>query len=226
MTPEPALNKTEVWIAEHSIRILAVAALLIAVGAFFVVKIFLASGETAREVDVLKPQVTKVIRAASVCSLDATRRSQESRECAMRMRIALINCRRYSRCRAALLSAITYPLPAKATAPSSTELEPEGGDAVQQPSNQGHQPPGPGKGPSGGNGGNGQGGGQGAAPAPSPGASGPAAAEHGPPAESPGNGAQGSQGGESSSGVGVELCALERTCVDVEVGVDPKGLIP
>lgn len=214
---EPELNSVEVWIAEHSIRLLLLAGALVVIGGFFVAKAVVESNKAASEVTLLKPQVTRVVRAASVCSLDAARRSQESRECAMRMRIALINCRRYSRCRAALLSAITYQLPVRSTAPSSEGVVP------QKPSDHGHQQPGPG---SPGHGGGKDDHGQGGAPAPSPGPSpapgGSAAPEGKSPAETPGNSAQGG----STSGAAVEVCALERTCVGVEVGVDPKGLTP
>lgn len=215
MTPEPALNKTEVWIAEHSIRILFLAAVVILVGGYFIAKTVAQSGEAKREVDVLKPQVTRIVRAAATCSAQTVKEKETSNACAARLRFALIVCRRSAKCRAALLAIVNYPPPARATAPSSTELEPEGGDAIHQPSNQGHQQPGPSGGQPEGS--------QEASPSPSESKGGSGAGQG---QESPGNGAQGSQGGESSSGVGVELCALERTCVDVEVGVDPKGLLP
>lgn len=221
MTPEPALNKTEVWIAEHSIRILFLAAVVILLGGFFIVKTFTQSGEAKREVDVLKPQVTRIVRAAATCSAQTVKEKETSNACAARLRFALIVCRRSAKCRAALLAIVNYPPPAHAGAPSSTTApSSEGGDAVHQPSNQGHQSPGPGKGPSGGDGGNGQGGDQEAAPTPSPGASAPPAPGGGPPAETPGNGAQGASGGSSSSGAGVEVCAeLVNTCVGAEVGL-------
>jgi hypothetical protein len=223
-SPKP-LNRLEVWVAEHSAPIFGALAVLIIIGAGLVFYTFEKSGNTQDQVNVLRPEVTTINRA--ICDARSLKSEKKARRCAERIRVGLVNCKRVERCRAAFLAVLTYPPPARATAPSSTELEPEGGDAVHQPSNQGHQPPGPGKGPSGGNGGNGQGNGQEAAPAPSPGASGgEGGSEADQGQESPGNGAQGSQGGESSSGVDVELCALERTCVGVEVGVDPKGLIP
>jgi hypothetical protein len=231
------LNRFEIFASDHAPRIFVVVALLIVLGAGAVLWVFQRQGDTQRQVDVLKPQVTKIVRAAKVCSLDAARKSQESRDCALRLRVALVNCRQYPRCRAALLAILTYPPPARSTSttsPSSTTATTtapaEKGGATQQPSDNGHQQPGPGKGPQGGNGGNGgddQGDGQSAAPAPSPGASGgEGGSGAGQGQESPGNGAQGSQDDSSSSGADVEVCALERTCVGVEVGVDPKGLLP
>lgn len=213
---DPDLNKIELWIAEHSIRIFLVIAALICVGAFFVVKTFVQSGEAAREVDVLKPQVTKIVRAAATCSAQTVKEKETSNACAARLRFALVVCRRSAKCRAALLAIVNYPPPAHADAPSSTTLPDQEGGATQQPSNNGHQQPGP-------SGGQHHEGGQEASPAPSE----PKGGSEGDQGqESPGNGAQGSQGGSSSSGAGVEVCALERTCVGVEVGVDPKGLLP
>lgn len=201
----------EVWVADHAVPIFLTIAALIILGAAAVIYTYERQGDTAEVVRRVEPQVTNINRA--ICDERSLESEARARRCAERIRVGLVNCRRYQRCRAAFLAALTYPPPARSaeeTSPSS----PEGGGAFQ-PSNNGHQPPGP----SGGQ----QEGGQEASPAPSApeGGSGAGQGE-----ESPGNGAQGSQGGESSSGVGVELCALERTCVDVEVGVDPKGLLP
>lgn len=215
------LNKVEVWVAEHAVPIFGAIALLIVIGALAVFVTYQKQNAVAERVKVLSPQVTRVNQA--ICDKRSLESESRARRCAARIRVGLVNCRRVDRCRAAFLAVLTYPPPARSTAPSGTTLEPEGGGA-QQPSNSGHQQPGPGEQP-----GHGQGGGndhgQEASPAPSPSASGPPAAEHGPPAESPGNGAQGSQGGESSSGADVEVCALER-CVGAEVDVNPKGLLP
>lgn len=211
------LNRVEVWIADHALPIFGVVALAIVAGAIAITLVFMQAQEAGDQVNVLKPQVTRVSKA--ICDQESLDHPNRARSCAERIRVGLVNCRRVPRCRAAFLAIGTYPPPAKPTstkAPSSTTApSSEGGDAIHQPSHQGHQPPGPGKGPSGGNGGNGQGGGEEASPAPS----GPPAAEDGPPAETPGNGAQGSQGGSSSSGADVELCVLEHTCVGAEVGL-------
>ncbi len=225
---DPDLNKIEMWIAEHSIRIFLVIAALLCVGAFFAVKASVRSVETAREVDVLKPQVTKIVHAAATCSAQTIKEKRTSNACAARLRFALVVCRRSARCRAALLAIVNYPPPAKSTSPSNTTATaPSKGVMPQQPSSHGHQQPGP-------SGGQHHEGGQGAAPtpspAPSPAPSGPPAHEPGPPAETPGKGPPGGtppgQEGKSPSGVGVEVCALERTCVGVEADLPPKGLLP
>lgn len=210
MTNPKPLNKAEVWIANHAVPIFVSLAVLILVGAAAVFYTYQRQGDTANEVHVLKPQVTKINRA--ICDERSLRNEARARACAERIRVGLVNCRQVSRCRAAFLAVLTYPPPAR---PTSTTPSSEKGGAIQQPSNNGHQQPGP----SGGQ----QEGSQEASPAPSAPEGGSGAGQG---QESPGNGAQGSQGGESSSGVGVELCALERTCVGVEVGVDPKGLLP
>jgi len=218
-SPKP-LNKLEVWVAEHSAPVFAVLAVLIVLAAVAVFYTFQQSGEARDQVNVLKPQVTKV--AGAICDQQSLKHTDRATRCAERIRIGLVNCKQVERCRAALLAAITYPPPAKpgaSTSPSSTTAittapSSKGGGAFQ-PSNNGHQQPGP----SGGQ----QEGGQEASPAPS-GPEGGSGAGQG--EESPGNGAQGSQGGESSSGAGVELCVLERTCVGIEVGADPKGILP
>jgi hypothetical protein len=215
-SPKP-LNRLEVWVAEHSAPVFAILAVLIVLAAVAVFYTFQQSGEARDQVNVLKPQVTKV--AGAICDQQSLKHTDRATRCAERIRIGLVNCKRVERCRAALLAAITYPPPAHAGAPSSTTAittaPTEKGGATQQPSNHGHQQPGP----SGGQ----QEGGQEASPAPSEPEGG---SEGGQGQESPGNGAQGSQDGSSSSGVDVEVCALERTCVGVEVGVDPKGLLP
>jgi hypothetical protein len=206
------LNKIETWIAEHSIRIFLVIAALICVGAFFAVQAFVQSGQAAREVDVLKPQVTKIVRAAATCSAQTIKEKETSNACAARLRFALIVCRRSAQCRAALLAIVNYPPPAKpvtSTSPSSTAAPNPKGGAIQQPSHAGHQQPGP-------SGGQPQEGSQEASPAPSEPEGGSGAA---PGQESPGNGAQGSQGGSSPSGADVEVCVLEHTCVGAEVGL-------
>ena len=233
------LNKVEVWIAEHSIRILAVLALLIAAGGFFVVKVILETGETSDKVTRIEPQVTTINRA--ICDARSLESEDRARRCAERIRVGLVNCRRYSRCRAAFIAALTYPPPARGAtstpevspSPASSTGDTGGGDA-QNPHGAGQQPSPGSPGDNNGNGQGGQGKGQEPAPAPSPGAS-PAPDGSEAPEPSPGGdegsqggggGAQGGQEGGSSSGAGVEVCVLERTCVDVEVGLDPKGLLP
>lgn len=122
MTLEPKLNTTEVWIAEHSIRIFLAIALLILVGSFFVVKIIVETSDTANQVKVLSPQVTRINRA--ICDKRSLEDQLRAARCAERIRLGLVNCRRVERCRAALLAAITYPPPAR---PRSSALG--GGDA-------------------------------------------------------------------------------------------------
>jgi hypothetical protein len=193
-SPKP-LNRIEVWIAEHSAPIFVTLALLIVLAAIAVFYTFQQAGDAKRQIDVLRPQVTRVINNAVVCSLDAPRGSQESRKCAMRLRVALINCRQFPLCREALLLASKPPPPRIDAPPAlpSKGSSSEGGDAFQPPSNNGHQPPGPATGPP-------------PSPAPSP-------------LPAPG------QSEKAPSGAGVEVCALSK-CVDAEVDLDPKGLLP
>lgn len=212
------LNKLEVWVAENAVPIFAVIAVLIVIGAAAVFYTYQEQSSTAERVKVLVPQVTKVSKA--ICDQESLDHPNRARSCAERIRVGLVNCRKVPRCRAAFLAIATYPPPAHPGAPSSTTAtttapSQEGG-AIQQPSNHGHQQPGP-------SGGQHHEDGQEASPAPSEPEGGSGAA---PGQESPGNGAQGSQGGSSPSGAGVEVCALERTCVGVEVGLDPEGLLP
>jgi hypothetical protein len=210
VNPDARLNKTEVWIAGHSIRIFLVIAALILVGAFFVVKTFLESGETAKKVKVIAPQVTRINRA--LCDERSLDDDKRARRCAERIRVGLVNCRRSTRCRAALLAAITYPPPARPAAP-------EGGDS-QSPPKAGQQPA-PGQ-PGDGNKGAHHGHGSkppkpspAPTPAPAPETGSPAAPEHG---DEDGD----SQGQDEpkptpKGGVEVEVC-LFVTCAEVGVG--------
>lgn len=211
------LNRLEIWIADHAAPIFIIVAALIVAGAIGITVVFLQAREAGDQVNVLKPQVTRVNKA--ICDKQSLDHPQRAERCAERIRIGLVNCRHSVPCRAAFLAIATYPPPARSTVPSSTTAittaPDQKGGATQQPSNHGHQQPGP----SGGQ----QEGSQEASPAPSE-PEGGSEADQG--QEGPGNGAQASPGGSSSSGAGVEVCALERTCVGVEVGVDPKGLLP
>lgn len=203
------LNKLEVWVAEHAVPIFAVIAVAIVIGAAAVIYTYSEQSGIAERVKVLTPQVTRVSKA--ICDQESLHHLNRARSCAERIRVGLVNCRKVPRCRAAFLAIATYPPPARSSAPSSTTATTtapdQKGGATQQPSNNGHQQPGP----SGGQ----QEGSQEASPAPSEPEGGSGAA---PGQESPGNGAQGGQGGSSSSGAGVEVCALE-TCVGVEAGL-------
>lgn len=208
------LNRAEIWIADHALPIFGAVALAIVAGAVGITTVFLEAGDAREQVEVLRPQVTKVSKA--ICDQESLRHRNRAESCAERIRVGLVNCRKVPRCRAAFLAIATYPPPAHADAPSDTTAtttapDQEGG-ATQQPSNHGHQQPGP-------SGGQHHEGGQEAAPSPSPAPSGPPAPERGPPTETPGNGGQGGQGGSPPSGAGVEVCVLEHTCVGVEAGL-------
>lgn len=209
------LNRVEIWIADHALPIFGVVALAIIAGAIGITVVFLEAGEAKQQVEVLRPQVTRVNKA--ICDKQSLNHPQRAERCAERIRVGLINCRHSEPCRAAFLATITYPPPARGatSSPSSATktTSPAPGDAegggAQQPSH-GHQHPSPGSQP-------GQPS-QEASPAPSP-SSGPSAApEPGPPAQTPGNGPQNGAGGGSSSGAGVEVCAA-KACVGAEVNV-------
>lgn len=213
MTQEPKpLNKAEVWIADRAVPIFVALAVLILCATAAVFYVYQRQGDTAKEVHVLEPQVTKINQA--ICDRASLANDLKAKRCADRIRIGLVNCRHVERCRAALLAAITFPPPTKTSqgpsrqAPSSSA---EGGDALQ-PSHHGHQPHGPGSqpGPS--------------IPSPpppaAPGASGEAPGHTG---ENPGQGGaeppgqSGANHGQAS-GVGAEVCVLER-CVGLEAGL-------
>lgn len=214
------LNRLEIWIADHAVPVFLVVAALIIAGAVAVFVTYQKQDDTADQVRVIAPQVTKVSRA--ICDQQSLSHPDRANRCAERIRVGLINCRRVQRCRAALLAILTYPPPAdraEETSPSTSG----GGDAFQ-PST-GKQQPGPGSQP-GQPGGQGKGGGQGGSPAPSPAAPGPAAPGGGPPAGAPGKGPPAAPGGGSSSDAGVEICVLERTCIGADVDLKPKGLLP
>lgn len=56
------LNKVEVWIAEHSIRIFAVVALLTLIGVGLFVYLFDKYGDEKKRVDVLERKVTRIVK--------------------------------------------------------------------------------------------------------------------------------------------------------------------
>jgi len=210
------LNRLELWIADHAAPIFIIVAALIVAGAIGITVVFLQAREAGDQVNVLKPQVTRVNKA--ICDKQSLNHAQRAERCAERIRIGLINCRRSEPCRAAFLAVATSPPPparggrdsssplsstmAESTSPARGDSG--GGDAHQPPSNHGHQQPGPGSQP-----------GQpeaAPAPPPSPGAESPS----GP--ETPANGPQDAPGGGSASGADVEVCAV-KTCVGAEVNV-------
>jgi hypothetical protein len=199
------LNRAEVWVADHVRPIflgIATAIVLCSVAVFVTYE---RQGEVEQQVNVLRPQVTRVNKA--ICDRESLGHPARAHRCAERIRVGLINCRRSDPCRAAFLAVATYPPPARPTAPSSTTVPKTRGGAAQ-PSHHGHQQPGPG---SPGH----HGGGQEPSPGPSPAPSPSPAPEPGPVAESPGNGAQGG----STSGAGVEVCVeIVNTCLGVAPG--------
>lgn len=215
MTTEPKpLNRFEVWASERAAKIFVVVAalMILCAGAFFWT--YQKQSDTADAVNVLRPQVTKINQA--VCDTRSLESEAKALRCAERIRVGLVNCRRYAPCRAALLAAI-------AGSSSTTAIEPEGGGA-QSPSTAGQQP---GPGDPGHHGGSDnhhgdQGQDEEPSPSPSPAPSPAPGTEPSPVVETPGKAPEAAP----ASGVDVELCALERTCVDVEVGLDPKGLLP
>lgn len=105
----PQLNRIEVWILEHSIRLfLAIAvAILLAAGAF----LYLVDrqGSAEAQIEVLRPEVTKVFHAAILCEPRSLHHARESRSCARQLEIAFLNCRLYPSCRAILLAAVLTP---------------------------------------------------------------------------------------------------------------------
>jgi hypothetical protein len=132
MKPAPELSLLESWIAEHSIRIFLLIAGIMLLGAGGILLTLLNQESTQHQVDVLKPQVTKIVRAANTCDANALTHKRASRDCATQMRIALVVCRRHPKCQAAFLA--TLQLPPRVSR----------GGGAQNPSNPGQQPgPGP-----------------------------------------------------------------------------------
>lgn len=220
------INSFEVWVADHAVPVFVVVATAIVLGAGGFLFEFQRQGDTQHEVDVLRPKVTKIVHAASVCNAKSIKRSRALEACASRLRFALVACRAEPRCRASLLAIVNYPPPARLDAHPALPNEAPGqkGGATQTPSNHGHQHPGPAKGPSGDH--------HHATPAPSPIDATPAPAPAptpSPPAAGdtgPGNSGEHSQGngppqtppGQTKKGlVEAETC-LGEVCVEVGVG--------
>lgn len=216
MTTDPKpLNKVEVWVAEHAPPIFAVIAVLIIIGAAAVFWTYQQQGNTADEVKVLKPQVTRVNKA--ICDRQSLIHPGRAARCAERIRVGLVNCRHYQPCRAAWLALVTYPAPAR-EASSGSGADAKGG-AIQKPSSHGHQHPGPGQQP----------GHSTPSPSPGPAPTGPGASEEAPGqtggnpgqsgAEPPGQ--SGANHGQAS-GLGVELCTAPTGCLGIELDVPGK----
>lgn len=106
---DPNLNKAEVWIAEHSVRILLAFAMIMIPAAIAFVFLIASQERTEQKIDVLRPQVTKIVRAANVCERSSLRNPRESRYCARRLEVAFLDCRLYASCRAVLLAAVLSP---------------------------------------------------------------------------------------------------------------------
>jgi hypothetical protein len=221
-TETKPLNKLEVWVAEHAVPVFGVIALAIVIGAVAVFVTYQEQSDTAEHVKMLGPRVTRINKA--ICDKGSLKSGPRAQACAGRIRIGLINCRKVTRCRAALLAAITYPPPPRgATEPSPGSSRDTGGGGAQNPSHAGQQPS---PGHPGHHGGGNHPSGQEPAPTPSPSPS-PAPSPSPVPSpspmpEKPGNGPPGgSPPGHSggSSGPGVELCVLEHTCVGADLGL-------
>lgn len=225
------LNRLELWIADHAAPIFLAVAALIILGAIAVFWTYQKQGDTAEQVQVIAPQVTKVSRA--ICDQQSLDHADRATRCAERIRVGLVHCRQVSRCRAAFLALLTYPPPARGATSrgSHTTSTPStgdtGGGGAQQP--KGNQQPSPGSQPGQGGGqGNGHGGGHSPPAETTPGA--PQGGSGGDrPADTgggQGGGDSGAQGG-SSSGAGVELCVPRVTCIEAGLpDLDPKGLLP
>ena len=119
MIDQDKLNPVEQWIAERSIRIFIAVAVVMVAGALFTLKLVVEQSEVQKQVDVLRPQVTRIVHAASVCNARALERKGASEACAGRLRIALVNCRSHPSCRTALLAALHPPVVPKGVAPSN-----------------------------------------------------------------------------------------------------------
>lgn len=223
--PKP-LNSLEVWVADHATPIFLTLAVVILVAAGGIFWTYQKTGNAEDSINILRPKVAHIVK----CNQGSLVDDKRAAECANRIRIGLINCRRSVPCREALLAAIASPAPTEVSSTGDTNPPASGaeGGATQNPSTAGQQP-GPGQpGHHGGGDHHATEGGDGeeapaGVPSPSP-VEEPVTA----PAPLPGategeSGPQTGQENASPSGVGVELCVLERTCVDLEVGAHPKG---
>lgn len=227
MTTDPKpLNKVEVWVAERAVPIFAVIAVLILIGAAAVFYTYEQQGETAHEVQVLRPRVAHIVKCNQRSLLDDKR----AEECAARIRIGLINCRRSSRCREALLAAIaepstqlgatSSPSTRSPSSPSSSPGSDDTGAAKTSPSpapNVAAGSPSPSRPPRAPHEGTHE-----PSPAPSPAAPGPVTPEPSSPAETPASGPPTAPTAPSTSGAGVELCLV--SCLSIEI--EPKELLP
>jgi hypothetical protein len=212
------INHFEVWVADHAVPVFAVVSVLMVLGAGAFLIVYHQAGEAQREVDILKPQVTKIVRAASVCDTKTIKELKGARACSGRLRFALTACRHDPQCRAAILAIVNYPSPARGEgkevvpqSPSSAGQQPGPGT---QPGHQGHGGKPPKKPP------------KSPAPSPVPETPAPIAPQPAPPVDTaPGNSDEHSQGngpphtppGQEKKGVEVDACV---TTLCVEVGVD------
>ncbi len=225
MTQPKPLNRFEVWISEHAAPVFGVLATLIVIGAGAVFYTYQRSSDAQDQVNVLRPRVTMINRA--ICDARSLESESRARRCAERIRVGLVNCRRYDRCRAAFIAALTYPPPARPDAASTAE-----GGGAQNPSTAGQQPA-PGK-PGGGDNGGGHGHGQKPgpkSPQPAPEAEpAPAAPDTGSGTGSSASPEQGDEPGDGDdqgegsppAGKGVKACVdlIVSACVDAGLGSD------
>lgn len=216
MTQDPKpLNDTEVWVAEHSAPIFVVLVVLILLGAGAVFWTFQKSGNAQEQVRVLRPQVTRINRA--ICDRRSLEDKLRAHRCAERTRVGLVNCRDYRPCRDALLAAIAGPLSRPGATASPGSPSDTGGGVAQNPSNPGQQP-GPGHQPG--------------HPGHKPPKSSPSPVPAPTPAPAPAPAAPTLPNGKPFPGVGppggppgLKACAAV-VCVEAEVDLNPKGLLP
>lgn len=128
MKEQPQLNRVETWIAERSTRIFLVIACLMVLAAGFAIWQIARQNHFQEQVDVLRPQVTRIVRRVNACTKTALTQPARSRECARQLKIAFKSCSMYPACRAAVLSAVLSP------------ASPPKGVVHQNPSHAGQQP--------------------------------------------------------------------------------------
>lgn len=78
--------------------------------------------DVSNRVDVIHKDTTKLVHAANVCGNRSLSHPRRSRECANRLRNALLNCRRYSSCRSALLRTGEIASRHRKTVPGRSEV--------------------------------------------------------------------------------------------------------